>query len=60
MDTAGKKHEVELQLGGMGGGGAVQLEVNNVISTIVCSSIDIMSMFPSNNASLISGSMQEL
>lgn len=27
MSGAGKKHEVELNLGGMGGGGAIQLEV---------------------------------
>jgi len=60
VGTAGKKHEVELQLGGMGGGGAIQLEVNNVISTIVCCSIDITSMFPSKKPSVISGSVQEL
>lgn len=34
VGTKGKKHEVELELGGMGGGGAIQLEVSNVISTL--------------------------
>jgi hypothetical protein len=36
VDTTGKKHEVELDLGGMGGGGAIQLEV---ISCSVDSSV---------------------
>ena len=35
VGTIGKKHEVELNLGGMGGGGAIQLEVNKCDHHIV-------------------------